>query len=307
MKNVLERLLNLLAYLLTVERPVTADDIRRTVSGYDRETDEAFHRMFERDKELLRRIGIPLELRAAGMWEIEQGYMVDPTRYRLPDPGLTDEERAALWLAAQVVRLGGQPPGQEAILKLGGVRMEGGVEPLAADLGLEADVLADLFQATTERRRIVFEYRDQHRRVAPYGLGHRRGHWYLVGDTGNGVRNYRVDRMTSVELESEAAAFVRPTGFRVREALDTQPWEAGSEQPVTAIVRFTSDVAWWAGRQLGGRGDADEKGRLVTELQVANRDAFIGWVLSFGDGVEVLGPEELRQAVVARVKEGMSV
>ena len=57
MKNVLERLLNLLACLLTAGRPVTADEIRHTVAGYEDKSDEAFHRMFERDKDLLREMG----------------------------------------------------------------------------------------------------------------------------------------------------------------------------------------------------------------------------------------------------------
>ena len=114
MRRVIERLLNLLAFLLTAERPVTAEEIRMTVAGYAKESDEAFHRMFERDKALLRRMGIPLELKATDGWEVEYGYALHPDEYQLPDPDLNDEERAALWLAAQVVRLGGQPAGRPA-------------------------------------------------------------------------------------------------------------------------------------------------------------------------------------------------
>src|SRR5690606_12993559 len=116
-RKVIERLLNLLAFLLTTSRPVTADEIRRRVAGYGGSSDEAFRRMFERDKDLLRRIGIPLELSEGNGWGIEAGYLIDPDAYRLPDPGLTDEERAALSLASRVVRLGGSPAAPEALLK----------------------------------------------------------------------------------------------------------------------------------------------------------------------------------------------
>ena len=61
-QRVIERILNLLAFLLTAGRPVTAEEIRTTVAGYDQAADGAFHRMFERDKDLLRGLGIPLEL-----------------------------------------------------------------------------------------------------------------------------------------------------------------------------------------------------------------------------------------------------
>ena len=116
MRRVIERLLNLLAFLLTTRRPVTADEIRNQVAGYGGSSDEAFHRMFERDKDLLRRIGIPIELTDGNGWGLEQGYLIDPDAYRLPDPGLTDEERAALALATRVVRLGGGPAAPEGLL-----------------------------------------------------------------------------------------------------------------------------------------------------------------------------------------------
>jgi len=303
MKNVLERLINLLVMLLTSSRPVLAEEIRRTIPGYSADSDDAFHRMFERDKELLRAIGIPIELRPTDGWEVEHGYVVDPTKYRLADPGLTDEERAALFQAAQTVTLGGEPAAPGAILKLGGARLAGAVEPLAADLGEAAETLGDLFQAISERRKIRFEYKDGERRVAPYGIGHRRGHWYLVGGTNSGERIFRVDRMGPIRVEDEANAFERPLGFKIKDFLESMPWEAGSDDAVAAVIRFSAEIAWWAAKQLGaGSARATDDGGLEVTVPVANREAFIGWVLSFGEGAEVVEPEELRQAVIRRVK-----
>jgi proteasome accessory factor B len=303
MKNVLERLINLLVMLLTSSRPVPADEIRRTIPGYSADSDDAFHRMFERDKDLLRGIGIPIELRPTDGWEVEHGYVVDPRKYRLADPGLTDEERAALFQAAQTVTLGGEPAAPGAILKLGGARLAGAVEPLAADLGEAAETLGALFQAVSERRRVRFQYKDGERRVAPYGIGHRRGHWYLVGGTSGGERMYRVDRMEAIRVEDDANAFERPAGFKIKASLESMPWEAGSDDAVPAVIRFNAEIAWWAAKQLGAgvARDTDDGGLEVT-VPVANREAFIGWVLSFGEGAEVVEPEELRKAVVQRVK-----
>jgi proteasome accessory factor B len=302
MKNVLERLINLLAMLLTASRPVTADAIRRTIPGYSQDSDEAFHRMFERDKDLLRSIGVPLETGFTDAWEVEHGYRIDPAKYTLADPGLTDDERAALHLAAQVVRLGGEPAAPEAILKLGGARLSGANEPLSADLG-DSTELGGLFLALSERRAVRFDYRDRPRVVHPFGLGHRRGHWYRVAGTADGNRMFRVDRMANMSVDEQAAVYERPAGFRIEEALRDLPWDMGSEGAVTAQVRFDPEVAWWASRQLGGRAEAPAKdGSLVAVIPVANQDAFVGWVLSFGVGAEVLSPAELRDAVVDRVK-----
>lgn len=298
MQAVVERVLNLLIYLLESPRPVTAEDVRGTVQGYDAKSDEAFHRMFERDKDVLRRLGVPLKMEALDAWEIDYGYTVDPDEYAIPDPGLTHEERVALSLAARMVRLGGSHAGLDALIKLGGIERSAGLEPIGADLGAGAETLAALFAAITERRAVTFTYRGSARRLNPYGMAHRRGHWYVVGKSPEGERLYRADRIDDLDVAVESATFQKPKGFDVRTIMDVQPWETGDEEEVEALVRFDPDVAWWAARTLG----ADEpSGELETTIPVANRDAFIGWILSFGPSAEVLAPDEIRIEIRQRI------
>ena len=299
MQNVVERVINLLIYLLDSPNPVTADQVRQTVAGYGEQSDDAFHRMFERDKDLLKRMGVPLELKATDKWEIDFGYTVDPDKYAIPDPRLTEQERVALSVAARMVRLGGANAGLAGLLKLGGVEVGAGIEPLAADLGAEASLLGDLYLAVSERRRLEFDYGGSRRLLDPYGIAHRRGHWYLIGQTFEGERVYRVDRISGLELGREAGVFERPKRFQVKQAMSMHPWEAGTDEAVEATVRFDPDVAWWAARHLGVEAPGD--GPLEVQLQVANRNAFIGWVLGFGPDAEVLYPAELRQEVLARI------
>ncbi|MCP4307241.1 MAG: WYL domain-containing protein [bacterium] len=305
MHKVIERILNLLAFLLTTGKPVTADEIRTTVAGYDQATDDAFHRMFERDKDLLRRLGIPLELAPTDGWQVEHGYVVDPDTYALPDPGLTDDERAALWLAAEVVRLGGQVAAPDALFKLGGAPMTASGEPLAASLTEGSDDLGTAFLAVVERRQLLFDYREKARRVDPYGLVHRRGHWYLVGAEGETTKVFRMDKATRVDVGDDVDAFDRPTGFRAADFIPETPWEAGADEMV-AKVRFGPTMAWWARRQIGNRGSLheDSDGGIEAMIPVANPEAFIGWLLSFDDNAELLEPPELRQRLVDRVAEG---
>lgn len=295
MQRVIERILNLLAFLLTVGRPVTADDIRHTVAGYDQTTDDAFRRTFERDKDLLRQLGVPLSLEHTDAWEIEQGYVVSPDEYSLPDPGLTDEERAALWLATRMVRLGGQAPGPGAILKLGGVPMAATGDPLSADLGAEAATLGDVFKAVTERRVVKFEYRGKGRTLRPWGLVHRMGHWYVVGESAKERRTFRVDRMSGINVGNKEGAFERPKGFRASEDFPGAPWEAG-EADVEVTVRFDAAIAWWARRQLSSATRVVEAadGSIEATLPVASPAAFIGWMIGFEDAAEIVGPPELR-------------
>jgi len=304
MHRVVERILNLLAFLLTAGRPVTAAEIRVTVAGYDQESDEAFRRTFERDKDLLRRLGVPLRLEALDAWEVEHGYVVPSEEYALPDLGLTDEERAALALAAQVVRLGGRAPDSGAMFKLGGAPLAAGGEPLAADLGTPAEDLAALFGAVNERRRVTFTYPGGERTLEPYGLVHRWGHWYAVGMRRDQVRAYRIDRMTALRVGDTPNAFSRSPRFRVAEALPDAPWEAGAED-VTVTVRFEAEVAWWARRQLTARADISEHddGAVTASFPVANLDSLVGWMIGFEEHAEILAPPEARRRIVDHLRE----
>jgi proteasome accessory factor B len=113
----LERLLNLTAALLGTPRPLTAEQVRERVPGYPAER-VAFRRAFERDKDDLRELGIPLRVERV---EVDagarEGYRIPPEEYYLSDPGLDADELAALHLATRVVRLEGAT---EALWKLGG-------------------------------------------------------------------------------------------------------------------------------------------------------------------------------------------
>lgn len=303
MERVVERIINLLAFLLTAGRPVTAEEIRNTVLGYDQEGDEAFRRMFERDKDLLRSLGVPIRMDHTDAWEVELGYVVAPDEYALPDPGLTDDERVALLLATRMVRLGGQAPGSGAILKLGGAPAAAGGEPFTAELEVDPAVLGEVYAAVVERRALSFGYQGSDRSVHPLGLVHRRGHWYLIAERAGGVRRtYRIDRMRDIRVSSEPDAFSRPRGFRAASAVPEAPWEVGEDR-TSVTIRFDPTGAWWARRRLTEEAvvEAQEDGGITATFPVANPEALIGWLIDFEDGAELLEPEELRSRFVSHL------
>src|ERR1700744_3447361 len=97
-----ERLLSLVVCLLSTRRYLTAEQIRQAVAGYP-EQPEAFKRMFERDKEELRELGIPLETGPISPLDGEDtGYRVQRQAYELPELRLEPDEAAVLGLAARV-------------------------------------------------------------------------------------------------------------------------------------------------------------------------------------------------------------
>jgi len=65
-----ERLINLVICLLHTRSFISAERLREIIPGYgDATSDDAFKRMFERDKEDLRDLGIPLETGTVAGWE----------------------------------------------------------------------------------------------------------------------------------------------------------------------------------------------------------------------------------------------
>lgn len=298
MRRVLERLLNLLAFLRTAARPVTADTIRFTVAGYDTDNDTAFRRMFERDKDLLRSMGVPLA--TVEMDDHMLGYTLPAAEYEMPDPGLTEEERAALWLAARMARVGGFEAMDDAFYKLGGATVRPSSR-IGADLGADQDVMGFLFGAITDRCPVGFIHRGKERTVEPFGILHQRGHWYLVAGTEVGTRSFRVDRASGWHRAGEPGSFQRPKGLDLRGTVPLHPWEPG-DAGMTVTVRFDDEITWWVRRQLPGADWRPVVGGLEVDLTTGNTEALISWVLEFGDRAELLAPAELRASLVQRVR-----
>ncbi len=306
MQKVIERILNLLAFLLTVGRPVTADEIRNTVKGYDQPSDEAFRRTFERDKDLLRTLGVPVSLKHTDVWEVELGYVVPTDDYAIADPGFTDEERSALLLAAQAVKFGGQSTEAAAIFKLGGATINSG-GAVAADLGHDLQLLGDLFEAVVDRHRVLFTYKDRPRTAEPYGLGHRFGHWYLlapeVGQTVT-VKAFRLDRMHQIKIDESGGMFERPSTFDPANALPDFGPSAEADN-VTARVRFDVDIAEIALDQATiVREVARDSESVTVDVAVASEGRFIGWMLGFDDKAVIEAPKSLVDAYLTFIGAG---
>jgi predicted DNA-binding transcriptional regulator YafY len=299
MASRLERLLNLTAALLNAQRPLTAADIAQQVPGYPSVAEkQTFRRAFERDKELLRDMGIPIQLtEVPGSDPPEPGYLIRRDDYALRDPGLDPDELAAIHLATAAVRMEGLP-GTEAIWKLGGAP-DGPTDGVALAALPAIPQLVPLFGAVADRAPVTFAYRGEARTVDPYRLSFSRGRWYLDGwdHAREDDRQFRLDRIEGEVTVGTPASFERPA--RERDGL-AQPWELGVDDEVVARVRIDADQAGWALDHLGATAliERDAEGSVVVELTVTNRDAFRSFVLGFLDHAEVLSPPELRDELV---------
>ena len=185
-----ERLLSLVVCLLSTQRYLTATQIRAAVPGYP-ESFDAFKRMFERDKEELRELGIPLDMGTNAAFDDEVGYRIPRQAYELPDIRLEPDEAAVLAVAARVwhrAELAGAAAGALLKLRAAGVDAEETAQPgIEPRLQAGEAAFAPLWEAVRDRRPVTFRYRAagrseaQQRELEPWGVVNRHGRWYVAG------------------------------------------------------------------------------------------------------------------------------
>lgn len=297
MTDRLERLINLVIALRESPRPMTAEDVRRRVAGYDQTRKESFRRAFERDKADLRAMGVPVESVPVGLRDDTAAYRIDPASYDLPPIDLAPDELAALALAVHAAGLG--PSGRSGLGKLavdadGDARGDGSPAGLAIDLGA-VEALGPISRAAAERRVVTFGYaaasgaRSQ-REVEPHGVVHRRGRWYLVAhDRDRDARRaFRLDRIIgAVTIGDDRAAFAAPDG----------PLDPSEVLPEADRVRAQVRAAAGAAAALRRRGTVVVQDDVATaQLDPDDPEQVLRWAAGWAGAVVVTQPPELVHA-----------
>ena len=308
-----ERLLNLVICLLATRRYLSVQEIRTAVPGYDQDTEDAFRRMFERDKEELREIGIPLETGTnSAAHDDEPGYRIARRDYELPDIHLEPDEAAALGLAArlwQSAPLAGATG--SALLKLRAAGVEAASAPAALEprVGASEPAFEACWDAVRDRRVIRFRHRGvgrsspEEREVEPWGVVSWRGRWYLVGfDTGRAAeRVFRLSRIVGeVTPAGEPGTVTPPPDIDLRAVVARM---SSDEPRTTARVRLRRGAGWELRRQVGAvLAETADAGWDVVEVGYSDPERFADRITGFGADAVVLEPQEARDAVLRRLE-----
>ena len=319
-----ERLTNLFIALLTTRGYLTAEKIRRTVIGYGEcPTDEAFARMFERDKSELRDLGIPVETGKVSAFEATEGYRIKRDQYALPDIALTPEERTAvavattLWESAERITAT-----QNALLKLRAAGVD--IDPVAevaittgaGPTGLRGSetVLGVLFSAIEAGQAVRFEHRRNPvepyvtRTVEPWGVLTAQGRWYLVGHDRDrdATRIFRLSRIgPDVKAVGPERTVTRPDGVDLRAVVDEGIADAAGRTHGGDNARiWLADGRAIALRRAGtvtGRRSVGGRDGDVIEIDAGSGEWLARELAGHGADALVLEPASLRADVVARL------
>jgi proteasome accessory factor B len=306
-----ERLMNLTISLLVARTFIPKDRIRQAVEGYHGLGDDAFDRMFDRDKEELRVLGVPIEVGPVEKgFEDEVGYRIRRDRFELPEISLEADEAAILGLAARVwqhARLASATTQGLRKLRAGGVDVdESALAILEPQLATDEPAFDAVFDAVTQRTPIEFSHHTGSqpkaimRHLQPWGIVSWHGHWYVAGYDldRDAERMFRVSRITG-----DVRPIGPPNSYTPPADLDLRAL-ASSLAPPHPHHEATLRVRSGAGDSLRRRAQhslaLDEE---WTELVVpyASGQSLADELLSYGPDVVVVGPDEIRDDVVRRL------
>jgi proteasome accessory factor B len=312
-----ERLVNLVLALLSTRQYLTADRIRGIVPGYaDAASDDAFSRMFERDKTELRELGIPLEIGRNSVFDANDGYRIARRDYELGEIELAPDEAAAVGLAVRLwdsPELTGQAQGALVKLRAAGVELDHTAPPVVESRVRTEPAFSPLLAAVQNRQAVRFGYRRSGsaerltRTLEPWGVVSWRARWYVVGhDRDRGApRCFRLSRIAGeVRTVGAPGEVDRPQDVNLLEFVAGS--SGGKEQSPVATARL-----WIADRRAAGvRRRAKLVGRLrvdgvegdLAELDLYYPESAADWIAGHGPDVLVLEPEVLAKAVQERLR-----
>jgi len=273
--------------------------------------------MFERDKEELRELGIPLETGVNNALDEEPGYRIKKQDYELPEIRLEADEAAVLGIASRVwqsAALAGAAAG--ALLKLKAAAVPGpdqdddkqslGIEPR---LSTQEPAFGPLWEAVRDHRPVTFDYIASGRSTAtrrelePWGVVNWKGRWYVAGHdrARNAPRVFRLSRITGpVKMAGPPGSVTVPPDADVRALVKS--WDVSPARDHTAVLRVRAGAGFGLRRWANEVAPDETPGWDRVTVLFADVPWYAAHIASFGPDVVVLEPPDLREAVIRRLK-----
>ena len=306
-----ERLINLTIALLATKRYLTKGEIFRSVSGYEG-SDETKERMFERDKDDLRNLGVGIEVGGFDpLFEDEAGYRIKPEGYSLDVGSISGTEIALLSLAAAAWR-GAALDGaaHSALRKLASMGIESDLDSLPAiapRLYTQHGDLHSITSAMSKRENISFSYLSpdlarEVRTIQPYAIATRDSHWYVAGHDvdRSQVRTFRLDRIDGeISILKKEQGYDIPLGFDIFASLTDKE---RSNSATLDIRKGKAELLRKRAQTIIDKGEWDQ----IT-LNYSNERAFIDLVLWHGQDALVIEPHALRSSLILCLQEIVAI
>lgn len=299
-----ERLINLTLGLLSSKRYLTKNEIFRNVAGYNG-SPETMERMFERDKDELRGLGIEIEVgQIDPLFEDEQGYLIRSSSIQIQPEEFSKEELLLMTMAGNLWKesaLSGIS--ENALIKMasldGGIGFNSIALPLIQDEKFNTAIFEKIIEAILQNKYLTFTYKNKERIVAPYGLKNTKGFWYLIAqEKDQEIKVFKLIRIQSeIGILNSDTNFTKPKNFEIDSYLES----VLNEDQREAILRIRENKV----NNLRDKGAVTESKDGWDTLQISFDDLadFAKDILWYGDDIYVVSPADLRDEIVKNLKQ----
>lgn len=302
-----ERLVNLTIALLATKRWLTKSQIFSSIDGYEGEPD-AMERMFERDKDDLRNLGITIEVGSFDpLFEDEVGYRIRPESYTANLESITPREISLISLATQAWKGAVlNSAALSALVKLKSLGIDSDIDSIPAiapTIPHSDSNFLSIINAIANRQVISFsylsaDYEIQERVLEPYGVGTKSGFWYVAGRDldRKEQRLFRLDRVESeIKQQGKSTAYQIPDSFIMSDLLEAP------EKDKLAVIQVRRGKA----HLLRTKAETIEEGEewSVVSVRYSHESQLLSDVLWHGADAVILEPKELRDLAIRALKE----
>jgi len=300
-----ERLINLTLALLATKRYLKKSEILSNVAGYEG-TQEAKERMFERDKDDLRSLGIEIEVGDLDIFfEDEPGYRIPQKSYELNVPNLSGRELALLSIASSFWNDSVLAPNaQSGIRKLQSLGIPATLEfefRMKYRFDNPSELLEEIARAILQKSRIKFSYDSSSlkvRHLEPYRIVFWNSYWYLIGMDidRTGIRLFKLSRfLGGIETSKKKNEFEIPADFAVADHLPKSDVEVIHSAKIE-IRRETGTLLRQRGKLLSQESEYD-----TYEINYENERVFLRELIWHGVNVRILEPANLKEQLLSIV------
>ena len=298
-----ERLINLTLGLLSSRRYLTKNEIFKNIAGYSG-TPETMERMFERDKDELRSMGIEIEVgQLDPLFEDEMGYLIKSSNIQIQPNEFTKDELLLMTMAANVWKESAfSDISKNALMKVSSIDGDIGLNAVTLsmidDEGLNADRFQRIIEAIQSKKYISFSYNNKERVIAPFALKSLGGFWYLIGqEKDQPIKVFKIIRIqTEIEIEKGHSQFEIPDEFEIDKFLQS------SKNNQLQVAKFQIRESRCNALRSRGIVLDSSNGWDSLEMSFDDLEQMIKEVLWFGDDIVVLSPPELRSEVISRLR-----
>jgi proteasome accessory factor B len=295
-----ERLINLTLALLATKRYLTKSEIFKSVTGYNG-SPETMERMFERDKDELRNMGVDIEVKAIDpLFEDDQGYLIRAETFQLSGNEFAADELLYLTMAANLWHDSAlSNDSKAALLKIqslsGPIGFNTFNSPIIRD-SENSQMLAIAFEAIEKLKKLSFKYNGNQRLVEPLGMFMSSGFWYLVAQDDKIIKSFKMIRLES-KISMDAGSFKKPENFSLSSYLKRY----SEEEVIKAEILVRKEQAYSL-RSKYPVQEYDSEWDLM-QIPYSYEPEIIEILLWHGQNIIVKKPEKLRNSIISRLQE----